>query len=154
LFVLRLSLVYHYRHHLGHNTPMSDSSFSPPPAASTSTGTKRKSTGGTSAPKRAKKSQPDPYANAKSLINAALESPESFSLPTGEAEYRKLIITIAEYAKSLEGSMVVARSTGKAAPPPKTPEQIAVEAERLSGMISRGISKQMAVSRHAAFSRC
>ncbi|KAB5590922.1 hypothetical protein CTheo_5616 [Ceratobasidium theobromae] len=124
---------------------MSDLSNSPPPAPSTSTaaGTKRKSTGETSAPKRAKKSQPDPYAQVKSIIHTVLESPETFSLPTGEAEFRRLVVAIASYAKSLEGSIAVASSTGKPAPPPKTPEQVTVEADRLTDMINRGISKQM-----------
>eukprot|EP01099_Mayorella_cantabrigiensis_P005328 TRINITY_DN4218_c0_g1_i1.p1 TRINITY_DN4218_c0_g1~~TRINITY_DN4218_c0_g1_i1.p1 ORF type:complete len:214 (-),score=18.34 TRINITY_DN4218_c0_g1_i1:196-792(-) len=117
---------------------MSDLSFSPPPAASTAT--KRKSTGKAPAAKRAKT---DPYANTKSIIQGVLASPESFALPGNEAEVRSLVLSIAQYAKSLEGSMAVAGSSGKPAPPPKTAEEVAAEADRLATMINRGISKQM-----------
>ncbi|CAE6441830.1 unnamed protein product [Rhizoctonia solani] len=121
---------------------MSDLSQSPPPA-SASAGTKRKSTARASSSKRAKTSQ-DPFAETKNAIQTVLASPESFSLPTGDSEYRKLVVSIAQYAKSLEGSVAVAGSTAKAAPPPKTPEQVAAEAERVTNQINRGVTKLMA----------
>jgi hypothetical protein len=124
---------------------MSDSDFIPP-AEPTSTRTKRRSTAGTSASKRAK-TQVDPFADTKSTIQTILASPESFSLPSGDVEYRNLVVSIAQYAKSLEGSVAVAGgSNAKAAPPPKTPEQVSAEASRITNQINRGISKLMAVS--------
>ncbi|CAE6440380.1 unnamed protein product [Rhizoctonia solani] len=122
---------------------MSDLSQSPPPEP-VSAGTKRKSTAGASTSKRAKTSKSDPFADTKNVIQTVLASPESFSLPSGEVEYRKLVVSIAQYAKSLEGSVAVAGSTSKAAPPPKTPEQVLAEAERITNQINRGISKLMA----------
>lgn len=127
---------------------MSDRSFSPTPAATTST--KRKSTGKAPAAKRAK-TQPDPYANTKAIIQGVLASPGSFALPAGEVEIRNLVLSIAQYAKSLEGSVAVAGSTGKPAPPPKTPEEVAAEVDRLSNVVNRGISKQMSVSSYFGF---
>ncbi|KDN34736.1 hypothetical protein RSAG8_12178, partial [Rhizoctonia solani AG-8 WAC10335] len=124
---------------------MSDLSNPPPPEAA-SAGTKRKSTAGASASKRAKTTQSDPFANTKNAIQTILASPETFSLPGGDSEYRQLVVSIAQYAKSLEGSIAVAGSSTKAAPPPKTPEQVSAEAERITDQINRGISKLMTVS--------
>ncbi|CAE6436688.1 unnamed protein product [Rhizoctonia solani] len=115
-----------------------------PPLESGATGTKRKSTAGASTSKRTKTSQPDPFADTKNAIQTVLASPESFVLPSGEAEYRKLVLSIAQYAKSLEGSIAVAGNAGVTAPPAKTPEQVSAEAERIINQINRGISKLMA----------
>ncbi|CAE6469325.1 unnamed protein product [Rhizoctonia solani] len=110
----------------------------------TLTGTKRKSmTAGASTSKRTKTSQPDPFINTKNNIQIILASPETFSLPNGDSEYRQLVVSIAQYAKSLEGSVAVAGSSSKPAPPPKTVEQVSAEAERVIGQIDRGISKLM-----------
>ncbi|CAE6433612.1 unnamed protein product [Rhizoctonia solani] len=117
--------------------------FQPLPLASDSTGTKRKSTAGASSSKRAKTSQSDPFADTKNAIQMVLASPESFVLPSGDGEYRKLVVSIAQYAKSLEGSVAVAGNGGIAAPPAKTPEQVSAEAERIINQINRGISKLM-----------
>ncbi|ELU36715.1 hypothetical protein AG1IA_09256 [Rhizoctonia solani AG-1 IA] len=124
---------------------MSDLS-QPLPLASDSTGTKRKSTAGASSSKRAKTSQSDPFADTKNAIQMVLASPESFVLPSGDGEYRKLVVSIAQYAKSLEGSVAVAGNGGIAAPPAKTPEQVSAEAERIINQINRGISKLMVPS--------
>ncbi|CAE6436248.1 hypothetical protein ACGC1H_005719 [Rhizoctonia solani] len=115
--------------------------MSEPLPAAGSTGTKRKSTAGTSTSKRAKTS--DPFAHTKGTIQTILASPETFSLPSGDSEYRQLVVSIAQYAKSLEGSIAVAGSSSKAAPPPKTAEQVSAEAERIINQIDRGISKLM-----------
>ncbi|CAE7145800.1 unnamed protein product [Rhizoctonia solani] len=122
-------------------TTMSDIVDTPETA---SAGTKRKSTAGASTSKRAKTSQSDPFANTKNTIQTILAAPETFSLPNGESEYRQLVVSLAQYAKSLEGSIAVAgQSAAKAAPPPKTPEQVSAEAERVINQIDRGISKSM-----------
>ncbi|EUC63138.1 hypothetical protein RSOL_480490 [Rhizoctonia solani AG-3 Rhs1AP] len=121
-------------------TLFTTTTMSEPLPAATSTGTKRKSTAGASTSKRAKT---DPFANTKDTIQTILASPETFSLPSGDSEYRQLVVSIAQYAKSLEGSISVAGSSSKAAPPPKTAEQISAEAERVISQIDRGISKLM-----------
>ncbi|KAH7337293.1 hypothetical protein B0J17DRAFT_574499, partial [Rhizoctonia solani] len=122
------------------------------PPASASTGTKRKSTASTSASKRVKMAH-DPFTGTKSVIQTILASPESFSLPSGDSEYRKLVVSIAQYAKSLEGSVVVAGSTAKPAPPPKTPEQVLAEAQLITSQINRGISKLMAWKPNCKYGR-
>ncbi|KAG9123659.1 hypothetical protein FRC07_014366 [Ceratobasidium sp. 392] len=120
------------------------SASSPPPPATSTTTKKRKSTttGNTTRAKRTK-TQPDPFANAKATIHNALASPNSFTVPTDEAGVRALVLSIAEYAKSLEGSVAVAGSSGQQGPPPKTAAQIASEAARIADMVNRGITKQM-----------
>ncbi|KAG8722291.1 hypothetical protein FRC08_004527 [Ceratobasidium sp. 394] len=69
---------------------MSDLSKSPPPVEPTaSTSTKQKPTANPdSAPrkKRTKKTQPDPFANAKAIVRNILASPESFAIPKDEAQ--------------------------------------------------------------------
>ncbi|CAE7145794.1 unnamed protein product [Rhizoctonia solani] len=125
---------------------MSDLSYSPEPAASSSR--KRKSTaGGAAQPKkprgRSKKSQPDPYEAAKGYVNSVIAAPESFDLPEDEEDVREMFAAVARYAKSLEGSVAVAGQTGRDAPPPKTPEQIQAEVTRIKTLINRGIKKLM-----------
>ncbi|KAG8711018.1 hypothetical protein FRC08_016429 [Ceratobasidium sp. 394] len=115
-----------------------DLSYSPP-----ATSKKRKSTSTSSATKSKRTKVQDPFANAKESIQNALASPDSFALPKDEAGMRDLVLSIAEYAKSLEGSVAVAGSSGQPGPPPKTPEQVATEAARIAEMINRGITKQM-----------
>ncbi|KAG8720163.1 hypothetical protein FRC08_001053 [Ceratobasidium sp. 394] len=126
---------------------MSDLSNSPPPVELTaSTSTKRKSTANPdSAPKkkRTKKTQPDPFANAKEIVQNVLASPDSFAMPKDDAEVRGWMLSVAQYAKSLEGSVAVAGSSGQPAPPPKTPQQIQAEVERIADMVNKGIRKQM-----------
>jgi hypothetical protein len=133
------------------STTMSDLSFSPAPVASTST--KRKSTSGAGPAKKRTKTQPDPFANTKSIIQNVITSPDSFELPQDEADVRNLVLSIAQYAKSLEGSVAVAGSSGKPGPPPKTSEQIASEVERIADMVNKGIRKQMAVRHSPQYTR-
>ncbi|KAG8735900.1 hypothetical protein FRC10_010025 [Ceratobasidium sp. 414] len=115
-----------------------DLSYSPPPAKSK----KRKAaTTATTKSKRAK-TITDPFANAKDAIREALASPDSFAVPINAPGVRALVLSIAEYAKSLEGSVAVAGSSGQA-PPLKTTQQIASEAARIAEMINKGITKQM-----------
>ncbi|KAG8733470.1 hypothetical protein FRC10_012324 [Ceratobasidium sp. 414] len=112
---------------------MSDLSNYPPPAeASASTSTKRKSTGNAdSAPKkkRTKKTQPDPFANAKEIAQNVLASPDSFAIPKDEAEVREWMFTVAQYAKGVSPSLGV--------------PQIQAEVDRIADMINKGIRKQM-----------
>ncbi|CAE6452102.1 unnamed protein product [Rhizoctonia solani] len=128
---------------------MSDLSYtySPEPVASSSR--KRKSTGSgatqtTKKPRgRGKRSQTDPYATAKGYMEAVLADPESFRLPDDEQEAKEMFAMIAQYAKSLEGSVAVAGQTGRDAPPPKAPAQIEAEVARIKTLIYRGIKKLM-----------
>ncbi|QRV92071.1 hypothetical protein RhiJN_20089 [Ceratobasidium sp. AG-Ba] len=126
---------------------MSDLSYSPPPAeTAASSSTKRKSTSNAeSAPKRkrTKKAQPDPFAGAKEIVQTVLAAPDSFDIPKEESEVRKWMSSIAQYAKSLEGSVAVAGNSGQPAPPPKSSAQIEAEVNRIADMINKGIRKQM-----------
>ncbi|KAG8735901.1 hypothetical protein FRC10_010026 [Ceratobasidium sp. 414] len=134
IIVLKVQICGHFYDTLSDR----DLSYSPPP-----TSKKRKSsTSNAAKPKRAK-TQPDPFANAKESIWNALALPGSFALPKDEAGMRDLVLSIAEYAKTLEGSVAVAGTSGQPGPPPKTPEQIASEAARIADMVNRGIKKQM-----------
>ncbi|CEL56859.1 hypothetical protein RSOLAG1IB_08137 [Rhizoctonia solani AG-1 IB] len=123
---------------------MSDLSFSPEPVSR-----KRKSTGTSSSqttkkPRgRGKKSQPDPYEAAKGYVEDVIAAPGSFDLPEDVESIRAMMATIAQYAKSLEGSVAVAGRTGRDAPPPKTPAQIEEEVSRIKNLINRGIKKLM-----------
>ncbi|CAE6446273.1 unnamed protein product [Rhizoctonia solani] len=123
---------------------MSDLSFSPEPVSK-----KRKSTAtsSTQAPKkprsRGKKSQPDPHEAAKRYVEAVLAAPDSFDLPKDAESTRDIMAAIAQYAKSLEGSVAVAGRTGRDAPAPKTPAQIEEEVLRIKNLINRGIKKLM-----------
>jgi hypothetical protein len=122
---------------------MSDLSYSPPPIESKSK--KRKSAGGAGSSKKRTKTQPDPFANAKSIIQNVIASPDSFALPEDDEGFREWLLSVSQYAKSLEGSVAVAGSSGNPGPPPKTPEQIAAEVARISDMVNNGIRKQMSV---------
>ncbi|KAG8781340.1 hypothetical protein FRC12_021976 [Ceratobasidium sp. 428] len=125
---------------------LSTSASDSPPASPIPTTKKRKApTSTTTKAKRTKKTQPpDPFANAKEEIHNALASPTSFIVPTDEADVRSLVLRIAEYAKSLEGSVAAAGSSGQSVgPPPKTAEQIKTEAERVRASVNRGITKLM-----------
>ncbi|KAG9093698.1 hypothetical protein FRC06_011405 [Ceratobasidium sp. 370] len=117
-----------------------DLSYSPPPARSTSK--KRKASTSTTSKSKRAKTLTDPFANAKDAIQQALASPNSFAVPTDAPGVRCLVLSIAEYAKSLEGSVAVAGSSGQA-PPLKTPQQIGSEAGRVAEMVNKGITKQM-----------
>ncbi|KEP48075.1 hypothetical protein V565_134620, partial [Rhizoctonia solani 123E] len=123
---------------------MSDLSYSPEPVASSSRKRKSAGSGAKRATKksRGKKSPPDPYETAKSHVESVLAAPESFRLPEDDQEIREMIATIAQYTKSLEGSIAVAQ-TGRDAPPLKTAQQIQKEASTIKGVINRGIKKLM-----------
>ncbi|KAG8714703.1 hypothetical protein FRC09_017341 [Ceratobasidium sp. 395] len=123
----------------------SDSASPPPSPIPTTKKRKAPTSTTTTKAKRTKKTQPpDPFANAKEEIHNALASPNSFIVPADEADVRSLVLRIAEYAKSLEGSVAAAGSSGQAVgPPPKTAEQIKTEAERVRSSVNRGITKLM-----------
>ncbi|KAG8712115.1 hypothetical protein FRC12_023795 [Ceratobasidium sp. 428] len=118
-----------------------DLSYSPPPKGSR----KRKSTAATNntKSKRPKTQLADPFANAKEIIHKALASPDSFAVPDDEDGFRSWVLSIAEYAKSLEGSVAVAGSSGQPGPPPKTAQQVTREAKLIAEMVNKGITKQM-----------
>ncbi|KAL5632863.1 hypothetical protein ACGC1H_005720 [Rhizoctonia solani] len=124
---------------------MSDLSYSPEPAASSSRKRKSAGSGAKRATKkpRGKKSPPDPYETAKGHVESVTASPESFHLPEDDEAIREMIATIAQYTKSLEGSVAVASQTGRDAPPLKTAQQIQAEASTIKGVINRGIKKLM-----------
>ncbi|KAG8712117.1 hypothetical protein FRC09_020213 [Ceratobasidium sp. 395] len=126
------------------DSDLSTSSASPPASPIPTTKKRKAPTSTTTKSKRTKKTQPDPFANAKEEIHNALASPNSFDVPTDEADVRSLVLSIAEYAKSLEGSVAAAGSSGQAVgPPPKTAEQIKTEAQRVRSSVNRGITKLM-----------
>ncbi|KAG9121068.1 hypothetical protein FRC07_003116 [Ceratobasidium sp. 392] len=117
-------------------------SYSPPPINSSK---KRKSTSTSNATKtkRARTQIMDPFASAKEIVQNALASPNSFAVPEDEDGSRTWVLSISEYAKSLEGSVAVAGSSGQTGPPPKTAYQIECEAARIAEMVNKGIKKQM-----------
>ncbi|KAG8783123.1 hypothetical protein FRC12_020077 [Ceratobasidium sp. 428] len=128
------------------DSDLSASSASPPTSPIPTSKKRKAPTSTTTKAKRTKKTQPlaDPFANAKAEIHNALASPNSFDVPTDEVGVRSLVLSIAEYAKGLEGSVAVAGSSGQAVgPPPKTAEQIKTEAERVRASVNRGITKLM-----------
>ncbi|KAG9123660.1 hypothetical protein FRC07_014367, partial [Ceratobasidium sp. 392] len=85
----------------------------------------------------------DPFVNAKDIIQKALAAPNSFTAPRDEDEFRAWLLSVSEYAKSLEGSVAVAESSGQLGPPPKTTEQLATEAARIADAVNKGLSRQM-----------
>ncbi|KAF8688207.1 hypothetical protein RHS03_09764, partial [Rhizoctonia solani] len=123
---------------------MSDLSFSPEPVTRKRKSTGASSTQATKKPRgRGKKSQPDPYEAAKGYVDSVLAAPESFDLPEDSESIRDMMATIAQYAKSLEGSIAVAGRTGRDAPLLKTPTQIEEEITRITNLINRGVKKLM-----------
>ncbi|KAG8781341.1 hypothetical protein FRC12_021977 [Ceratobasidium sp. 428] len=128
-------------------------SYSPPPLA---TSKKRKAPAAASntQAKRTKKAQQpqssiskprivDPFANAKEIIQKAIAAPNSFAVPGDEDGFRSWVLSVAEYAKSLEGSVAVAGSSGQLGPPPKTAQQIAAEAEHIAKAVNKDICRQL-----------
>ncbi|QRV77251.1 hypothetical protein RhiJN_05266 [Ceratobasidium sp. AG-Ba] len=131
-------------------------SYSPPPvgtkskkrkaattSTTTTTTTKSKRTKTVQQPTKVAQHLLDPFANAKESIRKALASPNSFELPDDEASMRGLVLSISEYAKSLEASVAIAVTSGQPGPAPKPSEQIKTEAEKIAATIKSGIIKQM-----------
>ncbi|EGG02887.1 uncharacterized protein MELLADRAFT_90484 [Melampsora larici-populina 98AG31] len=98
------------------------------PATST-TATKRKSTGSSTAPRK-KAAVKDPHASARDLVASINESPLTFTSPEGDDEVRKTFVAIAAYTKSLE-------------PVRKSASDIEDAKERLNRTIVGGIKKLM-----------
>ncbi|KAG8783125.1 hypothetical protein FRC12_020079 [Ceratobasidium sp. 428] len=128
-------------------------SYSPPPLT-TSKKRKAPATASNTKVKRTKKAQHlqpstsnprivDPFANAKEIIHKAIAAPTSLAVPGDEDGFRSWVLSVAEYAKSLEGSVAVAGSSGQLGPPPKTAQQITAEAERIAQAVNAGICRQM-----------
>ncbi|KAG8714702.1 hypothetical protein FRC09_017340 [Ceratobasidium sp. 395] len=128
-------------------------SYSPPPVT---TSKKRKAPAAASdiKAKRTKKAQQpqpstskpriiDPFAGAKKIIRKATNAPNSFAVPRDEDGVRSWVLSVVEYAKSLEGSVAVAGSSGQLGSPPKTAQQITAEAERIAQAVNAGICRQM-----------
>lgn len=89
------------------------------------------------------------HSAAIDLVDAILTDPADFDIPDDDDELRNIMVSLAEYARTLEGRAATTSASaggmGTAAPE-KSPEELLVEAEKIRKAAVAGIKKQMTVS--------
>lgn len=76
---------------------------------------------------------------AAAAVDAILANPDSYDVPEDKDTARKLLVELAEYARSLEGAL----ATSGSAVQPKSKEELEEAAEKVRKAAVSGIKKQM-----------
>ncbi|KAK7696161.1 hypothetical protein QCA50_000812 [Cerrena zonata] len=99
------------------------------------TATKRKSTGTSGrATNKARKDNDDAI---KLTVSEILANTDAYPIPEDDTEIRKLLVTLAQYARSLEGQVA------SLMPQPKSAEELDDAMEKIRKAAAAGIKKQM-----------
>jgi hypothetical protein len=110
-----------------------------PPATSAATATKKRKGDATITPAAAKKAKLAAAAHAE-IVENILSDEKNFDLPDSTSATRKMILGLAQYARTLEEEVVASK--------PKALSQAELEAaaEKLANAVKSGIRKQLTVS--------